>query len=227
MDYKRKCYIEKDKGVVPFVPEMKTELVEIPMKIKKRIYPYKKNLNYDNLLMTNIGVYSRMQRFVAEKIVYEIKKRFDNYEDLVITEANGGVGGLSVYLVQHFKLIKIVDINKLHAKVIINNLNEYNYTNFKVYINDYLNIMMKLKQDVIIFDPPWGGTKYKDHQKMKLSLDNVDISCIIRKLYDANKFKLLLFLIPSNFNVKSFSKLLKLKFYRYNLKKTRFNSNSK
>ena len=106
MQYKKMCYIDKNREVVPFVPEIETKLVEVPMKIKKKIFPYKRGLDYRKLIMTNIGIYSRMSRRVAEEEIKIIKRRFKEPQKLVITEANGGVGGLSVYLVQHFKSVK-------------------------------------------------------------------------------------------------------------------------
>lgn len=219
MEFKKLCYIDKSKKLVPFVPEMETKLVKIDKWYKQKIFPYKENLNYDNLLMTNIGVYSRTSLFVALNQLKIIKKLFDKPENLVITEANGGVGGLSIYLVQNFKFIKIVEVNEMHKKVIENNLGEYGFSNFKVYNNDYLDIMMKLKQDVIIFDPPWGGKKYEEVKKLPLELDNVDIACIIRKLYDAKKFKLVIFLIPYNFDLARFKKVSGLKYKKYDLGK--------
>jgi len=219
MKFKRLCYIDKNKEIVPFVPELETKLVEIPKERKQKIFPYKKDLNYNNLITTNIGLYSMTLNLVAKKQFEIIKKNFKNPEKLIITEANGGVGGLSLYLVKYFKFVKIVEINKIHKKVIVNNMKEYGFTNFKVYNNDYLDIMMKLKQDVIIFDPPWGGPSYKNFDKIPLELDNVDIACIIRKLYDAKKFKLAIILIPYNFNLSSFKKVSKLKFRKYNLGK--------
>ena len=219
MKFKRLCYIDKNKEIVPFVPEMETKLVEISKERKQKIFPYKKGLNYNNLITTNIGIYSRTSALVAKKQFEIIKKKFKNPEKLMITEANGGVGGLSLHLVKYFKFVKIVEINKMHKKVIENNMKEYGFINFKVYNNDYLDIMMKLKQDVIIFDPPWGGPAYKNIDKIPLELDNIDIACIIRKLYDAKKFKLVIILIPYNFNLSSFKKVSKLKCSKYNLGK--------
>ena len=215
MKFRKICYINKDEEIVPFVPERETKLVKIGIGIKKNIFPRKEGLNYDNLLMTNIGIYSRTSLYVALNQIKVIKNFFKGSKNLIITEANGGVGGLSVHLVQNFKFVKIVEINEIHKDVIENNIGEYGFTNFKVYNNDYLDIMMKLKQDVIIFDPPWGGKSYKNFDKIPLELDNVDISCIIKKLYNAKKFKLVIFLIPYNFDLPRFEKMLGLKYKKY------------
>ena len=215
MEYRKLCYIDKNKEVVPFVPEMETKVIKVSNNEMQRIFPYKEGLKFKNLITTNIGVYSRTTESVAKSQIRIIKEMLGNPEETVITEANGGIGGLSIYLVHHFKFVKIVEINKTHKKVIENNLREYGSFNFKVYDRDYLDIMMKLKQDVIIFDPPWGGRNYKDFKKIPLELNNVDIACIIRKLYDAKKFKLVIFLIPYNFDVTRFGKVLGLKYKRF------------
>ena len=56
-------------------------------------------------------------------------------------------------------------------------------------------IAYKLNQDIIIADPPWGGTNYDKISRIRLHLNNVDITCIINKLYKKDKFKILIKLI--------------------------------
>ena len=65
--------------------------------------------------------------------------------------------------------------------------------------NDYLDIMHELKQDVIFFDPPWGGPNYKTIKNLNLYLDNINIVDIINELYDYAK--MIVLRIPRNFNI--------------------------
>ena len=66
--------------------------------------------------------------------------------------------------------------------------------------------MSNLKQDIIISDPPWGGTDYKQYDKLRLHLDNIDITCIINQLYQKNLFNLFVLLVPNNFDLEFFWK---------------------
>ena len=216
MGFKKLCYIDKNKEVVPFVPESNIKIVKASEYEMKKIFPYKKGLNYDNLMMTNIGIYSGTNPYITGKMIEIIKKTFKNHKNLVITDANGGVGGFSLQMAKNFGFVKIVEIEKIHTRVIKNNLKEYGFSNFKVYNKDYLDIMMKLKQDIIVFDPPWGGKGYKSRKKILLELDNVDISCIIKKLYDARKFKLVIFLIPYNFDLEHFKEISGITNFTFN-----------
>ena len=97
-----------------------------------------------------------------------------------------------------------VEIMKIHCDMLDNNIKQYKLSKtVKIYCNDYLNIMMDLKQDVIFFDPPWGGKNYKSIKYLNLYLDNVDIVDITNKLKDNSK--LIILRVPKNFNFNRFN----------------------
>ena len=106
---------------------------------------------------------------------------------------------MTLSLAKHFTKINTCEIVPLHCDIIKNNLQVYNLEN-KVNIikDDYMNIMFKLEQDIIFFDPPWGGEKYKNEDGVVLGINNVNIYCIINKLL--NHAKYILLLIPYNYS---------------------------
>jgi len=209
MEYDKECYLSKKKKRVRFKPEIKIKEFN---KNKKLFFPDQEGLDKTKLKLTNIGVYSIVQKSTTDKILEVIKKRFKKTNNLILTDANGGMGGIAIHLHSYFKTIKIVEVVKSHQKVIEQNLEGYQIKNYKLYKNNYLDIMNKLKQDIIFFDPPWGGVDYKKFSSLKLGLDNIDMSCIIKKLLENNKAKMIILRIPSNFDIYNFKKLVVFKF---------------
>lgn len=162
--------------------------------------------------MSKIGRYSIMKHTDAQLLIKIIQDHFKSY-DIVITDATGGIGGTSIYLMDKFKYVKTVEISKYHQKIIENNVNVYGFINYKLYKGDYLSIMNRLKQDVVIFDPPWGGVEYnKSSEGLKLYLSDINIICIINELLQKNKCRLIIVFIPFNYDLKNFRKYIKFKY---------------
>ena len=90
----------------------------------------------------------------------------------------------------------------LHCKILENNINVYGLKNVKMYCYDYYQIMRKLKQDVIFFDPPWGGRSYVNECAMSLGINNVNIVSIINLLIDSASCIVLR--VPHNYNYTTF-----------------------
>ena len=88
---------------------------------------------------------------------------------ITITDGTAHVGGASLNFSKYFDKVNSVEIDNFHCNMLKNNINEYNLTNkINVYCEDYLKIMTKLEQDVIFFDPPWGGKKYYNYELIDL-----------------------------------------------------------
>ena len=66
-----------------------------------------------------------------------------------------------------------------------------------------MNLIDQLEQDVV-FDPPWGGTDYKDNKHLNLFLNQVHMADIINYLLD--RTKLVIMRVPRNFNFATFLK---------------------
>ena len=59
-----------------------------------------------------------------------------------------------------------------------------------------------MKQDVIFFDPPWGGPNYKEIQELDLFLSNIELSKIVNCIF--KNVECIAIKIPHNFNKKKF-----------------------
>ena len=187
-----------------FIPEVEPELIDFDQDLFKKFFPNDKNINFRNLKLTNIGSYSITDPSTAQ-IISNIIKDFIKKDKIIITDANANMGGNSINFAKNFFKVNSVEIIPMHCDVLENNLKEYEL-NDKVNIicDDYLDVMLDLKQDVVFFDPPWGGKNYKKIHNLKLELDNVNIVDIINELEKKTDTKLVVLRVPFNFDIIGF-----------------------
>ena len=188
--YENVCFINKPFKIIPFIPENKNSYLNLKnfeYKVKY-IFPIMKNIKSSNdfskLKMSKIGLYSIAYIELGKKMLAIIKDKFKNTEKMILTDANGGVGGLSLHLIDHFKKTNIIEINKFHYDIIEHNLKAYGFakSKYKLYNKDSLGYIFRLKSNIIIFDPPWYGKDYLNKSTLSLGINNVNIACIINKL---------------------------------------------
>lgn len=167
--------------------------------IYKKIENYfinKNNINKSKLKISNVGMYSVTHSDDAIKITNIIKSYFD--ENITITDATANNGGNTIAFGLTFKNVNAVEIDKNEYDILVNNINVYKLKNIKLYNNDYLDVIDKLKQDVVFIDPPWGGKEYKKKTKLKLYLGNKTLVNIIDILH--NKCKAIVCKVPFNYD---------------------------
>ncbi len=56
-----------------------------------------------------------------------------------------------------------------------------------------------IKYDLIYFDPPWGGSDYKNTDNLNLYLNNINMNNIIESLY--NYCNIIILKVPNNYNI--------------------------
>jgi 16S rRNA G966 N2-methylase RsmD len=205
------CFVNSKHKILKFKPEKKIEPLDYDVKLWGRIFPTNTNVNPELLKLTNIGKYSAAKTHVTKSLITTLNELLSawypssNLKNMTITESNGGMGALTITLAKHSKKVNAVEIIKEHVDIIKNNTNQYKLSKkVNVVHADYMDVAYKLKQDIIVADPPWGGTDYNKISRIRLHLNNVDITCIINKLYEKNKFKIFVLLVPYNFDIKLF-----------------------
>lgn len=114
--------------------------------------------------------------------------------DSIITDATACIGGNSVFFIKDFKGVNLVEKDPMNFKILKMNTNCPSTT----FNCSYNWVKFILKQDIIYFDPPWGGTDYKSKKKIELYLDDINIIDIINELY--NYTKIIALKVPNNFN---------------------------
>jgi len=216
------CYIDKSKKLVKFIPELDIKIQKYNEKIWKNKFPQDitQDLKLSKLQLTNIGMYSIATPAISNELINVIKDAYSymiatnskteikDIKDLSITETNGGLGGFSIRLAQHFNKLNIVEINNKHADIIKNNLKVYKLDsdkkNINIHVNDYLNIMYELENDIIICDPPWGGYNYVKQKSIKLGMSNINIICVINEVIKKKLCKIFIMLSPKNYDIQDF-----------------------
>ena len=191
---------ELEKKRKKFIPEIKPILLDYDQEIFTRFFPKDKNVNFENLQLSNIGVYSITDPSKAQLISDIIKKYFEDKDNLIITDATANMGGNTINFAQNFKHVNAVEIIDLHCDILKNNLTEYKLEDkVSIHCGDYLDLMDTIKQDIVFFDPPWGGKDYKKINNLNLYLDEINIIDICNSLI--NQTKLIAIKVPFNFDI--------------------------
>ena len=164
-----------------------------------------------NFLMNTQAKYSISRPFEAEQISKFIcdNMRKINLEpsNCTITDATAGVGGDSIKFSKYFKYVNSVEIDLETYELLNKNIERFNIKNIKTYKADYLNIMSKLKQDVIYIDFPWGGVGYKNKSEVYLYLGTMSIDQIITQLF-LNNNNLIFIKVPFNVKIDLFKRYI-------------------
>jgi len=137
-------------------------------------------IDRDKLQIVKETVYSLSKIPATNALKTYIIKKIPNTKKLTITDATANVGGNSIMFCKYFKFVNSVEIDKNAHDALFNNLTVYKRKNFKTYNCDYLKIQNELKQDVVFFDPPWGGPSMEKKDKIDLKLGDLSLHDIIQ-----------------------------------------------
>lgn len=196
-------------------------------------FPDYKNIDKSKLSLTNEGIFSYSGKYAALQLIKNIISIFKT-DKLTITDCTANNGSDSISFALHFKKVNAIELNEVNYKVLQENIKVYGLTNIDTINGDSLKHIDKLKQDVLYFDPQWGGPNYRDNPNLKLYLGEMEISEIYNKF--SGNAKMMIFKLPINydftyfvqktgiqkFKVKSYIVNDKIKFYYlfcYNNKK--------
>jgi 16S rRNA G966 N2-methylase RsmD len=187
--------------------------MEINIDYLKTIFPENNNLGF--IQTDEEGLFSVSSKNVSKFICNIIKKylRTTDYKDITITDATAGIGGNTISFMSNYGKVNAVEINETRFNYLKNNVNLYftrDNLNVEFFNQDYLEIYKKLEQDIIFFDPPWGGKDYKSNDNINLFLSNNNIISICNDLKDYTN--LIVIKVPKNFNIKKFISDVNYKF---------------
>lgn len=175
-----------------------------------KIFPCPPNKKYNSLMIDNESVRHITPYKISENIVSiidsHIPERIDR-KKVNIMDATACVGGDSISFSKRFGYVVSCEINKNKYKMLVNNINLYGLSNI-IHINDdCLNIYDKINfLDIIYFDPPWGGSSYKLHDKITLSINDLLIDDIIINILSGNirsNIKIIALKLPKNYDIAS------------------------
>ena len=122
-----------------------------------------------------------------------------------ITDATACVGGNTINFADHFAHVHAIEMDPLRATFLAHNVKLACDSNkVTVHQNDALELLPNLKQDIVFFDPPWGGPEYANKANgLDLFLSDRPLADVCRGLEGLTQYIALK--VPKNFKFKQFT----------------------
>jgi 16S rRNA G966 N2-methylase RsmD len=184
-------------------------------KMKMRMFPYIKNVNLvKKLQIDRDSVHYISVRPIAEKITNIILKHLKSdtspyktktmNKEVTITDATAGVGGDTISFSKNFFKVNAVEIDETRLRQLKNNIEVYDCKNVELIRDDYTKIYHKLDQFVVFLDPPWGGKGYREKKNLRLTLSDIHIEELCKKILLETKTYVIAIKIPLNYDLAYF-----------------------
>lgn len=137
---------------------------------------------FKNLKQNEIGRFSITRPYESRQILNFVEmvlnSKGKSLKNSVVTDCTAGTGGDSIafsYVAKHVNSIEnAID----QFELLEENCRIANRNNITLINDNCMNAIDKLKQDVIIIDPPWGGSGYKNHENLQISLGGYGIDFV-------------------------------------------------
>jgi 16S rRNA G966 N2-methylase RsmD len=173
----------------------------------KKYFPYKENVGFNELILNDIGIYSISKppeaQIITNFIIHVIEScGLGDPKNLSIADATAGFGGNVINFSENFKKVVAIEKNFKNFEILKHNVNVFNLDNVELISGSFLKFIPEKCQDILFFDPPWGGKKYRYKNHIMLYLDNTPIYDIINQI--PNKTKIIAVKIPYNFDYGNF-----------------------
>jgi len=153
--------------------------------------------------------YSVTEMNLAEDTTKLILSALDSTSpaDATITDATACVGGNTASFSKHFAKVNAVEVDETRVRMLQNNMRVLcPKNNVTIYHGDYTNAVVhdKLPQDIVFFDPPWGGVGYDRQSKVELFLSGRPLVDVCRGL--RGRTRLIVLKLPWNFAFDDFAR---------------------
>lgn len=167
-----------------------------------RFFPFLKDVDNTDFLITEEGLYSVSRPKEAEMITKKIRQALgENTRELVIADMTANVGGNVLNFCKCFNHVYAFELQWLNYLILQNNIRVAKFQDKCTVIHgDCLQFVDKYKFDVIFFDPPWGGVNYKEQTSVDLYLGEKSMVDIVIELLAKNLSKLIAIKVPYNYN---------------------------
>jgi 16S rRNA G966 N2-methylase RsmD len=190
------------KQIFADLPESKLSKIKIDKPSTKYITYSCTAQEITNIIMNNLNDFPS-----PKQINYIIWKSYNNSKKmshLVITDITAGVGGNVLNFAKYFKYVNAIEIDPIRCNYLLHNVGVYNRINVNCYNDDSVSLVLNnnvLKQDIIYFDPPWGGGCYKYFYNIRLLFGDTSIENFIKKLFNKDN-KMIVVKLPVNYDFK-------------------------
>lgn len=157
------------------------------------------------LVLDHEASYSVTDQVTADKITRDILQFVP--PTAMITDATACVGGNTYSFAKTFEHVRAIEIDPLRHSYLSSNMSVLGLSNVMCTWGD-ANIECKRRyQDLVFFDPPWGGPSYKNNINIQLYLSKKPLSevCSDVSLY----CRYIALKVPINFKVGLFDEEVK------------------
>ncbi len=125
-----------------------------------------------------------------------------NQGNIVITDGTACFGGNTISFCKKFKKVQAVEVDPFRYDMLTHNLKLLGHYNVNCYNENYLNLLRKLKQDIVFLDPSWSGPSYKEKENVELFLGNTPLDELCEKLKGRTKY--IIIKASTNLNYENF-----------------------
>lgn len=157
---------------------------------------YFPDYNGDGIKFTDVSMYSSTPSLQSDITVEILKKYIPLRKDLTITDASSCIGADAAKFCKYFYRVNCVEPDRTNMKALKNNLTILGFSNVEYFEEEYQKL--NLKQDILYFDPPWGGPSYKDKSNIRLFYGKAAIEDLLQK----TDFEVAILKLPLNYDVK-------------------------
>lgn len=177
--------------------------------IMSKLFPLPPNKNYDNLMIDDDAVTYITTPSNSELITAIIDSHIPEYifrSDISLLDGTACVGGDSIAFGKIFGTVISVEIDQSRYEMLTNNLFEYELFNVVPINMDCLEIYQKLNFiDIMYFDPPWGGKKYRHQNNLRLTIGDIYVDELVDNIFTPNKIrsdvKMVVLKLPKNYDL--------------------------
>jgi 16S rRNA G966 N2-methylase RsmD len=173
----------------------------------------------EKIKLDEVAYFSLVPKTHADTITQEIVKcvgGISQAKTMTVTDGCAGVGGVSMSLIisNQFKHVISVEPDPTRNEYLKSNIEaikrDGNTTSTSVELQNYVDVMNTLQQDIVFFDPPFGGPGYKYYKFAVLFLGGMHMADIANFLLTNNntQTKHVFIRTPENFDEKYFKENL-------------------
>lgn len=179
--------------------EEENKIVNVSYNFTKTIFNNINNEIFKKIMFTTDSIYSSSKLKGSMKLIDIILKTTNNNLDLIITDGTANIGTDSIHMAEVFKHVNAIEYSIINFGALQNNVNVLNKrNNMKTYNGDTNYLIKEISQDLIYIDAPWGGPNYKEFNKLRLYLGDVEILNFY--LENKDKAKYFVFKVPYNYD---------------------------
>lgn len=196
--------------------------------LKDKVFPLPPSKTYNNLMIDNetlTYITTPYNSLIITSIINDHIPEHISRSEITILDGTACIGGDSISFGKIFGKVIATEIDEHRCKMLVNNLSVYNLNNVIPINDDYLKIYKTIDSlNIIYFDPPWGGSSYKNYSKLRLTIGTLYIDEIVINILNENlnNIKLIVLKLPKNYDLQSLYEKIKNKditMYLYELKK--------